>query len=555
MADFRTKLITLAGMATVFAGMAFAQTNVTVASTGLGANAIFVRGEGTNEQLADSTVTFTAGLGVTPSVNLTVYLSPSVAITSANYKPGGTTFSEATAVYSGTNYPGVVSGNSVTFSGIPVAVGGGVVTITNIKVNASTVATSTGIPTAITETVFVGGTGVTPTVPTPATAAYVTNGLGSVKLSGTNFGNTICSATSVLTTNFKVSITEGFATAFKTQGGNGNTLGAEFTNNTETGYYLGSGAAPASTNNIATSGTRISIAFANVPANVSVYVPLNYSLDNGVNNTPLSTLTLVKSATAATSGTNSVADAGLNGGEPAGGIGAGDFTQVGAVTITNGTGTAVYEETLNNPAAIETYVIPVFLSSAAGAVTAPTTAITATVTLGPIGATSNVPNFISGSSTATVNGSNYTACTTSLLFPFVTSGSGFDTGIAIANTSVDALGLTSKGAVTTSVAAQSGTCALSFYGATGAPTAPVVSPTVASGTTWANSASSLAPGFTGYAIATCNFLYAHGFAYITYNLTQSSGAAMGYLSLPIATTGGNTPTRTASSSAPESLGN
>jgi hypothetical protein len=30
-------------------------------------------------------------------------------------------------------------------------------------------------------------------------------------------------------------------------------------------------------------------------------------------------------------------------------------------------------------------------------------------------------------------------------------------------------------------------------------------------------------------IANCNFLYAHGFAYVVYNLTQNNGAAMGYL--------------------------
>jgi len=30
-------------------------------------------------------------------------------------------------------------------------------------------------------------------------------------------------------------------------------------------------------------------------------------------------------------------------------------------------------------------------------------------------------------------------------------------------------------------------------------------------------------------IASCNFLYGHGFAYVVYNLTQNNGAAMGYL--------------------------
>ncbi|HWB99540.1 MAG TPA: hypothetical protein VG672_22690, partial [Bryobacteraceae bacterium] len=101
---------------------------------------------------------------------------------------------------------------------------------------------------------------------------------------------------------------------------------------------------------------------------------------------------------------------------------------------------------------------------------------------------------------------------------------GFDTGLAISNTSSDLL---ASGGTKSAAAAQSGTCTLNFFGNT-APAA-VTTATINSGSTYAAAASTVAPGFQGYMIASCNFLYGHGFAYVVYNLTQNNGAAMGYL--------------------------
>jgi hypothetical protein len=541
MADFRMKLFTLAGAATVFAGMAFGQQ--TVISTGFSSNAVFIRSEGVTEQVADSTVTMSTVAGGTvaaATVNLTVYLSPAVTITSATVNK----LSEAVAVIGGTNYNGTVSGSSVSFTGIPVPAGGGTITITNIKVNASTVATGSGIPTGITETVFVSGTGVTPTVPNPATVAYVTAGLGKVAIETTTNGTinttnvSICSGSTSAAAAFGVLVSEGFATAFKNQGtaGTNVALGSWLTNNTETGYGVTNGGA--ASGNTATSGTRFTITFANVPANVAVYVPLtvNYTVGGFT-----STVTLQVSATAA-SGASNNATASTATGAPA---------TSGAVTISNGSGTAVYEETTNNPAAIETYTVPVYLVAAAAGVTAPSGAITATVSLAPIGATSNVPNFVSNASTQTVSGSTFTACTTTLLFPYVTNSSGFETGIAIANAGADLLGTNSKtGAAQSSVTGASGTCLLTFFGS--ATAAPYTTPaTIAPGAVWSSTltAASGVTGFTGYAIASCNFLYGHGYAFIETGLGTTSGVAEGYLALEVPGT------RTASSAAPESLNN
>jgi len=94
--------------------------------------------------------------------------------------------------------------------------------------------------------------------------------------------------------------------------------------------------------------------------------------------------------------------------------------------------------------------------------------------------------------------------TTRLLFSFVTNQAGYDTGIAISNTSSDPFG----------TKPESGTCTLSFFGAA-APSAPVTTSSIASGTTYTTLASINAPGFQGYMIADCGFNFAHGFAFVT----------------------------------------
>jgi len=107
---------------------------------------------------------------------------------------------------------------------------------------------------------------------------------------------------------------------------------------------------------------------------------------------------------------------------------------------------------------------------------------------------------------------------TNLLFSFVTNTAGFDTGMAIANTSVDPFGTTPA----------AGKCVFHFYG-TGAPPQPFTSPNIAAGTAFTTAASSVAPGFQGYAFAVCNFKYAHGFAFISDLGVRN--LAMGYLPL------------------------
>ena len=116
----------------------------------------------------------------------------------------------------------------------------------------------------------------------------------------------------------------------------------------------------------------------------------------------------------------------------------------------------------------------------------------------------------------------FNLCTTSLLFPFVTNQLGFDTGIAISNTSTDPFG--AAGATP-----QAGTCTLNFYG-NGAPTPNnVTTANIPTGTTYATPLSSIAAGFQGYAIAQCAFQFAHAFVFITNGVGPNGGLSQGYL--------------------------
>ena len=107
------------------------------------------------------------------------------------------------------------------------------------------------------------------------------------------------------------------------------------------------------------------------------------------------------------------------------------------------------------------------------------------------------------------------ANTTNLLFTFFTNQAGFDTGFSISNTASDPFG----------TAGQTAACTIHFYGAN----APLPFPTgnIAPGVTFVNLASVVAPNFQGYAIVTCNFAFAHGFAFVSD--VGARNLAMGYL--------------------------
>jgi hypothetical protein len=124
-----------------------------------------------------------------------------------------------------------------------------------------------------------------------------------------------------------------------------------------------------------------------------------------------------------------------------------------------------------------------------------------------------VPRFADGSSPRTLF--SITACSTNLLFPFLTNQSGFDSGFVISNTSVDPFG----------TASQRGTCRLNYYGesaAGGAAPAAQTSEAIPGGkhltatlSSGGNYGLAATPGFQGYMIAQCQFQYGHGLAFVS----------------------------------------
>jgi hypothetical protein len=137
------------------------------------------------------------------------------------------------------------------------------------------------------------------------------------------------------------------------------------------------------------------------------------------------------------------------------------------------------------------------------------------------------PRFIDNPSSSTLF--TISTCKTNLLFTYLTQIEGFDSGIAIANTSLDPFKTTP----------QKGNCTLNYYGTfKGDPTKTTYSQTTTSmldgGQTLVATLSGggtngigAVAGFQGYMIATCDFQYAHGFAFISdFGATK---LAQGYL--------------------------
>jgi len=91
---------------------------------------------------------------------------------------------------------------------------------------------------------------------------------------------------------------------------------------------------------------------------------------------------------------------------------------------------------------------------------------------------------------------------TRLLFSYATNSNGFDTGIAISNTAKDPFGTPQE----------TGVCTLYFYGSSDSE---YTTQTIAPGTQFSSVVSLMAPGFSGYIIADCNFRNAHGWAMVS----------------------------------------
>jgi len=364
----------------------------------------------------------------------------------------------------------------------------------------------------------------------------------------------------------------------------------------------------------ATQGTRLIATFANVANGTTVEVPNVTFLYNVINGTITGVAVLVNGTDSA--GANGFATAFASVTPVAVGVFGNTIpvTNVAGTQIPGGVGTlgqrAVYEVLFSNPGALEQLVIPIRVLDTCnlGTLTTPcpnlasnlpTPNSVATVTGGfapfyapssaqpgvrtvlPEGAAPTavppsgpVPRFINLN--APINLFSIVRCSCNLLFPFVTNsataGGNFDTGMAIANTSLDP-GNLPPNTFGYRAAAQTGPVQLWYYNRNGATPAepnflgqgntqctnattpgkcdPATNTGVPAGgmLTYVlsgggyiapNAPGTLgpqvllgAPAFQGYMIAQAGFQYCHGFAFISKQGAgfQADNLAMGYLAI------------------------
>jgi len=300
----------------------------------------------------------------------------------------------------------------------------------------------------------------------------------------------------------------------------------------ESGFY-----APAVTGTagLADHGTRLMARFNNVPAGIQLYVGI-YEGSSSTSLTNTTSRVRLVSTDSNGAGTFS-AVVGTSSADTAG-----TFISMAPVTLSGGSGTAVWEVMQADPVAVETILLPVALSFTANTGSNLPGLGTATVNLSfaPLSTVTTasssapIPRFADTSTSRTLAIVN--ACTTNILFPYVTAREGFDTGLVISNTSVET-GLSWD----SNTAPQSGACQIFYYGDTtggGAAPASQTSAVVQAGklliwTLFAGGVTDTTikptPGFQGYIIASCSFQYAHGFAFLSD--LGANRLAHGYLAL------------------------
>jgi len=289
---------------------------------------------------------------------------------------------------------------------------------------------------------------------------------------------------------------------------------------------------------IATQGTRLAVSFSNIPQGSTVWVqPILYLYRIGA---PAGTNSLVVGAN--NSGVMVLTSTDAQG-----------DTAINPVTLTSSNlvqvsgGLAVWEVLFADAAATEQVDIPIVVSFVANlsanlpaGLPAPNQIAQVTAGFAPFYGGSfspnprnpqpstslPVPRFVPGN--APLNAFEINKCACNLLFPFVTNQAGFDTGIAIANTTQDpgaAFGFFSTGQ-------QQGAITFFYYGvgnAGAAAPAPQTSAIVPAGQVLTydvfsgggaigngpNGLNASAQGFQGYIIAQTAFQYCHGYAFIS----------------------------------------
>jgi hypothetical protein len=484
-------------------------------------------------------------------------------------------------------FVGVVNGSSVTFNGIPVlppATTGyaRVYRITNVRVNANSAGGGVaGGPGQVNASISINPAGSLPISNPNPIVGYIIPGLKSSIGSVQPFNQ--CQSTpgsAAATLNF----IEGFNTAFKTRvdgakGGLSNNYGTTGVQdspyngnsyNSESGFIANGagqngqyGSGVVSNNGIvaglADYGTRLKAVFSNVPAGATVYVSTtNVSGGTAVAN-PGSATTATSYAVLLAAGSEAVPD----GSTINAAISTNTFSAVQYVAMTSQGApmVAVWEVLNTQPTFLETISFSVYVGYSATATfppqgnsqvafslaANPTQGAFSASTGGTTSVNSPLPRFADTSGTTgnlVANFFTVNLCQTVLLFPYVTTVTGFETGLAIANTTTDPFKTTP----------QQGICNLYWYNSNGSNPPTTATGIVNSGQTLTALASATGyagPNFTGYMIAQCYFQLAHGTAVVTDFGAQKIVSVYLALVVPMPN-----PTRNAFPvTAPETLGN
>ncbi len=310
---------------------------------------------------------------------------------------------------------------------------------------------------------------------------------------------------------------------------------------------------------VASQGTRLALSFSNQPQGVNIYVPPVVLLVNSITNTTTGVMVLTNTA-ADGSGPFSPPSSITAGNASNGvGVGTGNPTIGGNALVQVSNGLAVWEILFSDPNSIEKTTVPVvvgYISNLSAnppiglpvpgqieQVAASFAPFYSSATARQPSATLPVPRFIP--SNAPLNLVQVVKCACDILFPFVSAQSGFDTGIAIANSSLDPGAAFGFGATP-----QQGTVTFFYFGVGNNGAAPPASQTSAvvpagqvltyvlssGGGAIGNNANGLdnrANGFQGYIIAQAGFQWCHAYAFIAPlgGGPTASGVSEGYLGI------------------------
>jgi hypothetical protein len=406
----------------------------------------------------------------------------------------------------------LIANNSVVWTGVPFDAPGTsgkrYLRIANIRAHANNIALSTLLPSAVEMYITVSGTAAPNLQNNQLKVAYLQRGL---RFGSSNNGATYlqCEPSdgayqSTSVKKFELRFREWFATAFRdnTINSTGNQADLSVIYNTESMYYHPTVAGAWTGAGLATQATRLMATFTGIPANVIIRVPRTWT--NGGDT--------VKYIQCFDGVGQNCSDALLGSGtsvEP---------------TIVGGSVTVVYEVTTSSATTFADLRIPAELrwGPIKDGIAGPpgTGTVTVNGSYAPLSTTttsilSPVPRFVTTDQSTVTFIIN--PCRTNLLFPYVTTQQGFDTGMVIANTSADKFG----------TVPQNGTCTLDYFGDVdgGAAPASVTTDSIPAGqslvasVTYGGSGKNgyalpAAKGFQGYIIAKCNFQYAHGYAYV-----------------------------------------